>query len=340
MSSAGETLPSTWVTSSSRNTRVTWQIASDSRMWLRNLLPSPSPSDAPRTMPAMSTNWTVAGRTLDRGEDLGELAQPRVRYADHADVRLDRRERVVRREHVVLGQRVEERGLARVGEPDDSDGECHGRQEYASTPPDPNPQPVRRTARPYAVPHGLRSRTTPAPRRTSAWSARASRIPQPPADGQRRLVVRPYDGVDLRRRPALNPREIAPRADSVASPRPHASGWKCHPTSTSPRPGSRYPPAAVPAVQSRPPPPSPSPRPPRPRTPVGVALVPPLDHPRRGVPVASSPADRRPASATPPSAGRCRTPGRRRLSAQSRTTSRSVSKTTLASIAPSPDQSR
>ena len=64
MSLAGSTLPSTWVTSSSRNTRVTWQIAADSRMWERNLLPSPSPSLAPRTMPAMSTNSTVAGSTL------------------------------------------------------------------------------------------------------------------------------------------------------------------------------------------------------------------------------------------------------------------------------------
>ena len=63
MSEAGSTLPSTWVTSSSRNTRVTWQIAADSRMWERNLLPRPSPSDAPRTMPAMSTNSTVAGTT-------------------------------------------------------------------------------------------------------------------------------------------------------------------------------------------------------------------------------------------------------------------------------------
>ncbi len=61
-SSAGDTLPSTSATSSSRNTRVTWQIASDSRMCDRNALPMPSPSDAPRTMPAMSTNCTVAGR--------------------------------------------------------------------------------------------------------------------------------------------------------------------------------------------------------------------------------------------------------------------------------------
>ena len=64
MSLAGLTSPSTWVTSSSRKTRVTWQIAADSRMWERNLLPSPSPSEAPRTMPAMSTNSTVAGRSL------------------------------------------------------------------------------------------------------------------------------------------------------------------------------------------------------------------------------------------------------------------------------------
>ena len=64
MSLPGLTSPSTWVTSSSRKTRVTWQIADDSRMWERNLLPRPSPSEAPRTMPAMSTNSTVAGRTL------------------------------------------------------------------------------------------------------------------------------------------------------------------------------------------------------------------------------------------------------------------------------------
>ena len=42
------------------------------------------------------------------------------------DVGLDRRERVVRREDVVLGQGVEHRGLADVRESDDSDGEGHG----------------------------------------------------------------------------------------------------------------------------------------------------------------------------------------------------------------------
>ena len=61
MSEAGSTRPSTCTTSGSSNTRTTWQIASDSRMFARNLLPSPAPSDAPLTMPAMSTNETVAG---------------------------------------------------------------------------------------------------------------------------------------------------------------------------------------------------------------------------------------------------------------------------------------
>jgi hypothetical protein len=61
MSLPGFTDPSTWVTSASSNTRVTWQIASASRMLARNALPIPSPWEAPFTMPAMSTKLTVAG---------------------------------------------------------------------------------------------------------------------------------------------------------------------------------------------------------------------------------------------------------------------------------------
>ena len=76
---------------------------------------------------------------LDRGRHQSartrtarQARQPRVGYADDADVRLDRRERVVRREHVVLGQRVEERGLAGVGKSDDADGESHDREPYVA----------------------------------------------------------------------------------------------------------------------------------------------------------------------------------------------------------------
>ena len=87
------------------------------------------------------------GQDLGRAEELGQRLEPLVGDADDADVGLDRRERVVRREHVVLGQRVEERRLARVGETDDADGESHGRRVYGEGggaseslgPPHPSP---------------------------------------------------------------------------------------------------------------------------------------------------------------------------------------------------------
>jgi hypothetical protein len=82
------------------------------------------------------------GRALDdagdvderhhRGHDLGRVVdprqhlEPRVGQGHDADVRLDRREGVVRGEHVVAGQRVEQRRLAHVGQPDDAEGEGHG----------------------------------------------------------------------------------------------------------------------------------------------------------------------------------------------------------------------
>ena len=61
MSRTGSTLPSTCVMFSSSKQRTTCTMASTSRMWERNLLPRPSPLDAPRTSPAMSTNSMMAG---------------------------------------------------------------------------------------------------------------------------------------------------------------------------------------------------------------------------------------------------------------------------------------
>ena len=125
MSSLGETLPSTCTTFSSLKARMTWQIASDSRMFARNLLPRPSPSLAPRTMPAMSTKSTVAGRMRCEPKISASLVEAGVGDADHADVRLDRGERVVGRQHVVLGQGVEQGRLADIRQTDDSDRERH-----------------------------------------------------------------------------------------------------------------------------------------------------------------------------------------------------------------------
>jgi GAF domain-containing protein len=65
---------------------------------------------------------------LLRVEQLGQCRQPRVRHADHPDVRLDRGEGVVRREDVVLRQCVEKSRLAHVGQADDADLQTHDGQ--------------------------------------------------------------------------------------------------------------------------------------------------------------------------------------------------------------------
>ena len=62
---------------------------------------------------------------LLRAEDLGERIETRVRQVHHANVRFNGCERIVRGEHVVLGERVEERGLAHVRETNNANGECH-----------------------------------------------------------------------------------------------------------------------------------------------------------------------------------------------------------------------
>ena len=65
MSAAGETRPSGWMTLSSLWQRTTCSSASVSRMLARNLLPSPSPSCAPLTSPAMSWNSIVSGTMFE-----------------------------------------------------------------------------------------------------------------------------------------------------------------------------------------------------------------------------------------------------------------------------------
>ena len=61
LSRTGSIVPSTCVMLSFSKQRSTWMIASVSRMLARNLLPSPSPLDAPLTRPAISTISIVVG---------------------------------------------------------------------------------------------------------------------------------------------------------------------------------------------------------------------------------------------------------------------------------------
>ena len=63
ISDIGSTLPATWITLLSSKQRTTCTMASVSRILAKNLLPRPSPLDAPATRPAISTNSTIAGCT-------------------------------------------------------------------------------------------------------------------------------------------------------------------------------------------------------------------------------------------------------------------------------------
>ena len=65
MSAAGSTFPAGWMTFSSVWQRTTCRSASHSRMLARNLLPRPSPLDAPATRPAMSWNSIVSQTMLE-----------------------------------------------------------------------------------------------------------------------------------------------------------------------------------------------------------------------------------------------------------------------------------
>ncbi len=69
---------------------------------------------------------------LLRSEDLGKHIQARIRQVHHADVRFDRCKRIVGGEHVVLGERVEERALAHVRKTDNANGQCHDATPSAS----------------------------------------------------------------------------------------------------------------------------------------------------------------------------------------------------------------
>ena len=57
----GSTLPETWVIFESSKHLTTSHIASTSLICDKNLLPKPSPLEAPSTRPAISVNSKVAG---------------------------------------------------------------------------------------------------------------------------------------------------------------------------------------------------------------------------------------------------------------------------------------
>ena len=125
MSAAGSTRLSTWTTFSSSKQRTTWAIASHSRMLRQERV-------ALALALARAAHQAGDVDEVDRGghralglDDLAQRVEARVGHRHDADVGLDGAERVVRGLGLLGGQRVEERGLADVGQTDDADRESH-----------------------------------------------------------------------------------------------------------------------------------------------------------------------------------------------------------------------
>ena len=125
MSRSGDTSPSTWLTSGSVNdpdhladrvglADVAEELVAQP-LALRGAADQPGDVDEPH-----------GGRDDPRRVvQLGQLGEPRVGHPDDAHVRLDGRERVVGSQRARPGQRVEQGGLADVGQPDDADRQTH-----------------------------------------------------------------------------------------------------------------------------------------------------------------------------------------------------------------------
>ena len=119
----------------------------------------------------MSTKVTVAG-TIFSERKTRPAGQPRIGDADDADVGLDRGERVVRREHAVAGQGVEQGGLADIGQTDDADGEGHGASRVGGRAGPPREEARRRDprARRHEKVRLDARRTSRAPRPPPPWA--------------------------------------------------------------------------------------------------------------------------------------------------------------------------
>ncbi len=101
-------------------------MASTSRMLARNWLPRPSPFEAPRTSPAMSTKEMRVGMISFDPATSAIFFSYGVRHRDLAGVRLDGAEGIVGGLRGSRARkRVEKRRLANVGQPNDAAFETH-----------------------------------------------------------------------------------------------------------------------------------------------------------------------------------------------------------------------
>ena len=109
-----------------QNSAATWAIASTSRIWPRNWLPSPSPSGRAAHQPGDVDEFQLRRHDLGRFGKPCADREPFVRHRDAADIRLDRAKWIVRRlGRRSRGQRVEQGRLADIRQPDDAAAEPH-----------------------------------------------------------------------------------------------------------------------------------------------------------------------------------------------------------------------
>ena len=142
-SASGSTRPSGCTTCASSWARTTWTIASVSRMFAEELVAEPLAAvrAAHEAGDVVELDRLVHHRRGAHGR--GHLIEPLVRHRHDRHVRLDRRERVVRRLRAGPRERVEERGLAGVRQPDDPDlhgagaASAPGRRRAGRRPPRP-----------------------------------------------------------------------------------------------------------------------------------------------------------------------------------------------------------
>ena len=111
-----------WMSASSKQ-RTTWTIASTSRMLARNWLPEALALAGALDQPGDVHELHDRGHGPLRLTMPREDVQPRVGHLHDAGVGLDGGERVVRHQRLGGGERVEEGGLADVGQADDTESQ-------------------------------------------------------------------------------------------------------------------------------------------------------------------------------------------------------------------------
>ena len=116
-SRSGSTEFSTWMMSGFSNTRSTTTIACVSRICVKNWLPSPSPLFAPFHESRDVIELHDRRDLFLRFAQLVQFFQSLIRHGNDAHVRIDRRERIVRDQNILLREQFKSVDFPTFGSP-------------------------------------------------------------------------------------------------------------------------------------------------------------------------------------------------------------------------------